>query len=83
MFGEALSNPIYIVVFNISLSKGFLDVHLVISINTLLYSGHPPSLSHIKELERQSNGIPLKIGHVDDGRVSLFSFDKVELPALP
>ncbi|XP_021723233.1 uncharacterized protein LOC110690682 isoform X1 [Chenopodium quinoa] len=45
-------------------------------------SGHPPSLSDIKELERQSNGFPFKIGHVDDGRVSLFSFDKMELPVL-
>lgn len=46
-------------------------------------SGHPPSLCDIKELERQSKGISLKVGHVDDGRVSLFSFDKVELPVLP
>ncbi|XP_021739964.1 uncharacterized protein LOC110706362 [Chenopodium quinoa] len=46
-------------------------------------SGHPPSLSDIKVLERQSNGLPIKVGHVDDGRVSLFSFDKMELPVLP
>uniref|UniRef100_A0A803MNH8 tRNA-splicing endonuclease subunit Sen54 N-terminal domain-containing protein n=1 Tax=Chenopodium quinoa TaxID=63459 RepID=A0A803MNH8_CHEQI len=31
-------------------------------------SGHPPSLSDIKVLERQSNGLPIKVGHVDDGR---------------
>ncbi|CAO2827334.1 unnamed protein product [Amaranthus hypochondriacus] len=53
--------------------------------NVVVYStsGHPPSLSDLKELERQSNGRPVKIGHVDDGRVSLFSFDEVELPVLP
>ncbi|KAL2934509.1 putative tRNA-splicing endonuclease subunit sen54 [Bienertia sinuspersici] len=53
--------------------------------NFVVYSasGNPPSVFDIKELERQSNGLPLKIGHVDDGRVSLFSFDRVDLPALP
>ncbi|KAG5515557.1 hypothetical protein RHGRI_036563 [Rhododendron griersonianum] len=46
-------------------------------------SGHPPSKSQIKDLERQCNGIPLKFGHVEHGRVSFFSFNKVELPVLP
>ncbi|KAF7146430.1 hypothetical protein RHSIM_Rhsim04G0105800 [Rhododendron simsii] len=46
-------------------------------------SGHPPSKSQIEDLERQCNGIPLKFGHVEHGRVSFFSFNKVELPVLP
>lgn len=48
-----------------------------------LARGHPPSRVEIEELERQCNGFPLKIGHVEHGRVSFFSFDKVELPLLP
>ncbi|KAK7265182.1 hypothetical protein RJT34_32798 [Clitoria ternatea] len=51
----------------------------------LLYlsRGHPPSGAEIKVLERQCGGIPLKICLVTEGRVSFFSFDKVELPVLP
>lgn len=43
---------------------------------------YPPSKSEIEALERCSNGIPLKFGQVEHGRVSYFSFDKVELPVL-
>ncbi|KAL6973247.1 hypothetical protein U1Q18_027429 [Sarracenia purpurea var. burkii] len=46
-------------------------------------SGHPPSKLEIEDLERRCNGIPLKFCHVEHGRVSFFSFNKVELPVLP
>lgn len=51
----------------------------------LLYlsRGHPPSKAEIEALERQCGGIPLKICLVTEGRVSFFSFEKVELPVLP
>uniref|UniRef100_A0A5B7C221 tRNA-splicing endonuclease subunit Sen54 N-terminal domain-containing protein n=1 Tax=Davidia involucrata TaxID=16924 RepID=A0A5B7C221_DAVIN len=48
-----------------------------------LPGGHPPSKPEIEDLERQCNGIPLKFCHVEHGRVSFFSFNKVELPILP
>ncbi|KAK3009887.1 hypothetical protein RJ639_012131 [Escallonia herrerae] len=48
-----------------------------------LLSDHPPSNPEIEDLERQCDGLPLKFCHVDHGRVSYFSFDKVELPFLP
>ncbi|KAL2952678.1 hypothetical protein AAZX31_19G124100 [Glycine max] len=50
----------------------------------LLYlsRGHP-SRAEIEALERQCGGIPLKICLATEGRVSFFSFDKVELPVLP
>ncbi|KAG4396204.1 hypothetical protein AAZX31_19G124100 [Glycine max] len=44
--------------------------------------GHP-SRAEIEALERQCGGIPLKICLATEGRVSFFSFDKVELPVLP
>ncbi|XP_057434233.1 uncharacterized protein LOC130726930 [Lotus japonicus] len=53
--------------------------------NFLLYlsRGQPPSRAEIEALERQCGDIPLKICLVTEGRLSFFSFDKVELPALP
>ncbi|KAJ8429935.1 hypothetical protein Cgig2_017985 [Carnegiea gigantea] len=39
-------------------------------------------LKKAAQLERQCKGIPLKVSHVDHGRVSFFSFDKAELPVL-
>ncbi|KAK2362614.1 tRNA-splicing endonuclease subunit [Trifolium repens] len=53
--------------------------------NFLLYlsRGHPPSKAEIELLERQCGGIPLKFCLVAEGRVSFFSFDKVELPVIP
>ncbi|XP_059646272.1 uncharacterized protein LOC132291581 [Cornus florida] len=48
-----------------------------------LTSGHLPSKLEIEDLERQCNGIPLKFCHVEHGRVSFFSFKRVELPILP
>ncbi|KAI7989763.1 hypothetical protein LOK49_LG13G02174 [Camellia lanceoleosa] len=47
------------------------------------HSGHPPSKPEIEDLERQCNGIPLKFCHVEYGRVSFFSFNRVELLVLP
>ncbi|CAL0310594.1 unnamed protein product [Lupinus luteus] len=46
---------------------------------------HPPSRTgiEIEALEKQCDGIPLKIARVTGGRVSFFSFDNVELPVLP
>ncbi|GLT77389.1 hypothetical protein SLA2020_489820 [Shorea laevis] len=49
----------------------------------LCRSYHPPSREEIRVLERQCGSIPLKFCHIENGRVSLFSFDKVELPVLP
>ncbi|KAJ0042112.1 hypothetical protein Pint_17839 [Pistacia integerrima] len=43
----------------------------------------PPSKAEIEVLERQCGSIPLKFCHVEHGRVSFFSFDRVELPILP
>lgn len=43
----------------------------------------PPSKAEIECLEGQCNGIPLKFCHLEDGRVSFFSFNSVELPILP
>ncbi|GFY81108.1 hypothetical protein Acr_01g0009170 [Actinidia rufa] len=47
-----------------------------------LPSGHPPSKPEIEDLERRCNGVPLKFCHVEHGRVSFFSFNRVELPVL-
>ncbi|XP_057982061.1 uncharacterized protein LOC131167316 isoform X2 [Malania oleifera] len=44
---------------------------------------HPPSKEEIEGLERQCNGIPIKFYHLEHGRVSFFSFNRVELPMLP
>ncbi|MED6223011.1 hypothetical protein PIB30_069880 [Stylosanthes scabra] len=51
----------------------------------LLYlsRGDPPSRAEMEALEKQCGGLPLKIGLVTEGRVSFFSFDKVEIPLLP
>ncbi|XP_042479573.1 uncharacterized protein LOC122060525 isoform X3 [Macadamia integrifolia] len=48
-----------------------------------LARGQPPLRAEIENLEEKCNGIPLKFCHVDHGRVSFFSFDKLELPVLP
>ncbi|XP_033517189.1 probable tRNA-splicing endonuclease subunit sen54 isoform X1 [Nicotiana tomentosiformis] len=48
-----------------------------------LASEYPPSKEEIEDLERHSHGIPLKFCLVEHGRVSFFSFSKVELPILP
>ncbi|CAN4109146.1 unnamed protein product [Withania somnifera] len=48
-----------------------------------LASEYPPSKEEIEDLERHSHGIPLKFCLVEHGRVSFFSFNKVELPILP
>ncbi|KAL6504853.1 hypothetical protein OROHE_023611 [Orobanche hederae] len=45
--------------------------------------GYPPSKQEIEDLETRCNGSPLKLCVVEDGRVSIFSFTKVELPVLP
>ncbi|XP_030493860.2 uncharacterized protein LOC115709789 [Cannabis sativa] len=46
-------------------------------------SGYPPSKPDLQHMERKCGGIPLKFCHVEQGRVSFISFDKVELPILP
>eukprot|EP00268_Persea_americana_P031024 TRINITY_DN3010_c0_g1_i1.p1 TRINITY_DN3010_c0_g1~~TRINITY_DN3010_c0_g1_i1.p1 ORF type:complete len:141 (-),score=38.13 TRINITY_DN3010_c0_g1_i1:172-594(-) len=43
----------------------------------------PPSKAEIQLHEAECKGIPLKFCHLEHGRVSFFSFDKVELPFLP
>ncbi|PON98982.1 tRNA-splicing endonuclease, subunit Sen [Trema orientale] len=45
--------------------------------------GYPPSKVTLEVLEGQCESVPLKFCHVEQGRVSFFSFDKVELPVLP
>ncbi|CAN1256423.1 hypothetical protein LINPERPRIM_LOCUS9315 [Linum perenne] len=42
-----------------------------------------PSRAEIEDLESRCGGIPVKVCHVDHGRVSFFSMKKVELPVLP
>ncbi|PRQ44812.1 putative tRNA-splicing endonuclease, subunit Sen54 [Rosa chinensis] len=44
--------------------------------------GYPPSRAELEALEGQCRSIPLKFCNVEQGRVSFFSFDKVELPIL-
>ncbi|XP_008359559.2 uncharacterized protein LOC126591816 isoform X2 [Malus sylvestris] len=39
--------------------------------------GHPPSKADLEALERRCGNIPVKVCHVEQGIVSLFSFDKV------
>lgn len=48
-----------------------------------IISGEPPSEQEIKDLERRFDGIHLKLCHVEQGQVSFFSFNKVDLPLLP
>ncbi|XP_010044017.2 tRNA-splicing endonuclease subunit Sen54 [Eucalyptus grandis] len=48
-----------------------------------LIRGQPPSKIEIEAIERQCGGIPLKFCLVEHGRVSFYSFGKVELPVLP
>lgn len=47
------------------------------------FSGYPPSKMTLQLMDRKCGGILLKFCHVEQGRVSFFSFDKVELPILP
>jgi tRNA-splicing endonuclease subunit Sen54 len=46
-------------------------------------TGGPPKKLEILELERECNGHPMKFCHLEQGRVSFFSFNKVDLPVLP
>ncbi|KAM7271814.1 hypothetical protein ACFE04_031028 [Oxalis oulophora] len=46
-------------------------------------SGAPPSKTVIALIEKRCGNTPLKFCHVDHGRVSFFSFNTVQLPALP
>ncbi|KAF2301499.1 hypothetical protein GH714_025156 [Hevea brasiliensis] len=48
-----------------------------------LIRGSPPSKAKFEALERQCGQAPLKFCHVDQGRVSIFSFKRVDLPVLP
>ncbi|KAJ9189924.1 hypothetical protein P3X46_001172 [Hevea brasiliensis] len=48
-----------------------------------LIRGSPPSKAKFEALERQCGQAPLKFCHVDQGRVSFFSFKRVDLPVLP
>ncbi len=69
-------------------SLSFLLLYLVLenllnqSFHVYFVRGHPPSRAEIEAIEKQCGGIPLKICLVTEGRVSFFSFDKVELPVL-
>lgn len=53
------------------------------SFSIFLSRGTPPSKTELDALQRQCNGIPLKVCQVEHGRVSFFCFNKVELPILP
>lgn len=57
------------------------DPSFVLSLCRSCY--YAPSKEEIEVLEKQCGGTPLKFCHVENGRVSVFSFDKVELPVLP
>ncbi|CAN6211190.1 unnamed protein product [Urochloa humidicola] len=48
-----------------------------------LLRNKPPSRVELERVEINFGGIPLKYCHVDNGRVSFLSFDKVTLPSLP
>ncbi|XP_022744097.1 tRNA-splicing endonuclease subunit Sen54 isoform X1 [Durio zibethinus] len=48
-----------------------------------LSRGSPPSRVEIETLERKHGAIPLKFCQVENGRISFFSFGKVELAVLP
>ncbi|EEF35062.1 conserved hypothetical protein [Ricinus communis] len=48
-----------------------------------LIRGSPPSTSKIEAVERQCGEVPLKFCQVDNGRISIFSFQRIELPVLP
>ncbi|PUZ55780.1 hypothetical protein GQ55_5G239800 [Panicum hallii var. hallii] len=48
-----------------------------------LLRNKPPSRIELEMVEKNFGGIPLKYCHVDNGRVSFLSFDKVALPRLP
>ncbi|XP_025810615.1 uncharacterized protein LOC112888586 isoform X2 [Panicum hallii] len=48
-----------------------------------LLRNKPPSRIELEMVENNFGGIPLKYCHVDNGRVSFLSFDKVALPRLP
>ncbi|RCV22035.1 hypothetical protein SETIT_4G187700v2 [Setaria italica] len=43
----------------------------------------PPSRVELETVEYNFGGIPLKYCHVDNGRASFVSLDKVALPSLP
>ncbi|CAN0841141.1 tRNA-splicing endonuclease subunit Sen54, partial [Linum grandiflorum] len=49
----------------------------------LVRGSMPPSRAKMEALENECGGIPVKVCHVDHGRVSFFSFEKIELPLLP
>ncbi|CAN1256422.1 tRNA-splicing endonuclease subunit Sen54 [Linum perenne] len=49
----------------------------------LIRNSKLPSRAEIEDLESRCGGIPVKVCHVDHGRVSFFSMKKVELPVLP
>jgi tRNA-splicing endonuclease subunit Sen54 len=48
-----------------------------------LLRNKPPSRIELEMVENNFGGIPLKYCHVDNGRVSFLSFNKVALPRLP
>lgn len=48
-----------------------------------LTSDKPPSRREIGDIEKQCGGIPVKFCQVAHGRISFFSFDKVDLLFLP
>ncbi|XP_042480309.1 uncharacterized protein LOC122061170 isoform X4 [Macadamia integrifolia] len=59
------------------------DPSFILCLTSFFCRGQPPLREEIENLEKKCNGIPLKFCHVDHGRVSFFSFDKLELPVLP
>ncbi|XP_031397216.1 uncharacterized protein LOC116208111 [Punica granatum] len=44
---------------------------------------NPPSRAEVEVVEKQIGHIPVKFCHVENGRVSFFSFSRVDLPVLP
>ncbi|XP_047317709.1 uncharacterized protein LOC124921137 [Impatiens glandulifera] len=48
-----------------------------------LTSDKPPSRREIGDIEKQCDGIPVKFCHVEHGRISFFSYEKVDIPSLP
>uniref|UniRef100_K3Y374 tRNA-splicing endonuclease subunit Sen54 N-terminal domain-containing protein n=1 Tax=Setaria italica TaxID=4555 RepID=K3Y374_SETIT len=53
------------------------------SIGLPVFLNKPPSRVELETVEYNFGGIPLKYCHVDNGRASFVSLDKVALPSLP
>ena len=68
---------------NVEVFLKLVLIFLYVLYVVLSYRGNPAFKSRIEAVERQCGDVPLKFCHVDDGRISIFSFRRIELPVLP